>query len=78
LAIVVIFVSIGGVTVSLYLNLHLREYGKFIFPAILDIFLLLSVALLAIAIKKNWKASLKGFNPNWSICYRNRYRSTFA
>ena len=58
---VAIFISLLGIVVALNLDLTLRNYGKYIFPAILSIFLLLSVALLVITIKEGVRKILKIF-----------------
>lgn len=55
------FISILGVMGASYFILTLREYGKFIFPAILSIFLLISLALLVIAIREKIGKILKVF-----------------
>jgi len=60
-ALVAIFISLLGIVVALNLDLTLRNYGKYIFPAILSIFLLLSVALLVITIKERVRKILKIF-----------------
>ena len=49
---VAIFISIGIFMTVSYYFLAFRAYGKFIFPPIFSVFLLLSIALLIIAIKE--------------------------
>ncbi len=58
---VAIFITILGFIAVSYFILAFREYGKFIFPLILTIFLLLSIALLAIAIRQRVEKMIKIF-----------------
>jgi len=61
-ALVAIFIIILGITVALNLDvLLLRDYGKYIFPAVLSVFLLLSIALLVVAIREKVRKILKIF-----------------
>ena len=60
-ALVAIFIIILGVVIALNLDLPLRDYGKYIFPAVLSVFLLLSIALLVIAIRERVRKILKVF-----------------
>ena len=60
-ALVAIFITILGFMVVSYFILAFREYGKFIFPSILAIFLLLSIALLVIAIRERVEKIIKIF-----------------
>jgi hypothetical protein len=58
---VAIFISILGFVLALNLDLPLRGYGKYIMPAILSVFLLVSIALLVIAIREKVRKILKTF-----------------
>ena len=60
-ALLAIFISILGFMTVSYFILAIREYGKFVFPAILSIFLFLSVALLVIAIREKVEKTFKIF-----------------
>ena len=60
-ALVAIFIIILGVVLALNLDLPLRDYGKYIFPAVLSVFLLLSIALLVVAIRERVRKILKVF-----------------
>jgi hypothetical protein len=60
-ALVAIFIIILGVVFALNLDLPLRDYGKYIFPAVLSVFLLLSIALLVVAIRERVRKILKVF-----------------
>lgn len=61
-ALVAIFIIILGITVALNLDVSLlRDYGKYIFPAVLSVFLILSIALLVVAIRENVRKILKIF-----------------
>jgi len=60
-ALVAIFIIILGVVLALNLDLPLRDYGKYIFPAVLSVFLLLSIALLVVAIRERIRKILKVF-----------------
>ena len=60
-ALVAIFIIILGVVLALNLDLPLRDYGKYIFPAVLSVFLLLSIALLVVAIREKVRKILKVF-----------------
>ena len=60
-ALVAIFIIVLGVVLALNLDLPLRDYGKYIFPAVLSVFLLLSIALLVVAIRERVRKILKVF-----------------
>jgi hypothetical protein len=60
-ALVALFIITLGVVLALNLDLPLRDYGKYIFPAVLSVFLLLSIALLVIAIRERVRKILKVF-----------------
>jgi hypothetical protein len=60
-ALVAIFIIILGVVIALNLDLPLRDYGKYTFPAVLSVFLLLSIALLVVAIRERVRKILKVF-----------------
>ena len=60
-ALVAIFIIILGVVLALNLDLPLRDYGKYIFPAVLSVFLLLSIALLVVTIRERVRKILKVF-----------------
>ena len=61
-ALVAIFIIILGITVALNLDVSLlRDYGKYIFPAVLSVFLLLSIALLVVTIREKVRKILKIF-----------------
>ena len=61
-ALVAIFIIILGITVALNLDVSLlRNYGKYVFPAVLSFFLLLSIVLLVVAIRENIRKILKIF-----------------
>lgn len=60
-ALVAIFIIILGVVLALNLDLPLRDYGKYIFPAVLSVFLILSIALLVVAIRERVRKILKVF-----------------
>lgn len=60
-ALVGIFLIILAVVLALNFDLPIRDYGKFIFPAMLSVFLLLSVALLVVVIRENIRRILKTF-----------------
>jgi len=51
-ALVAVFISIGIITTVLYYFIPFRAYGKFIFPSILAVLLILSIVLLVIAVKE--------------------------
>ena len=57
-ALVAIFIIILGVVLAFNLDLPLRDYGKYIFPAVLSVFLLLSIALLVVATLISWITAL--------------------
>ena len=60
-ALVAIFIILLSVVLALNLDLPLRDYGKYIFPAVLSVFLLLSIALLVVAIRERVRKILKIF-----------------
>ena len=60
-ALVAIFLITLGVVLAFNLDLPLRDYGKYIFPAILSVFLLLSITLLVIALREKFRKILKIF-----------------
>ena len=60
-ALTAIFISLLVIVVALNLDLPLRDYGKYIFPAILSVFLLLSIALLVVAIRERFRKILRIF-----------------
>ena len=60
-ALVAIFIIVLGVVLAFNLDLPLRDYGKYIFPAVLSVFLLLSIALLVVAIRERVRKILKVF-----------------
>lgn len=60
-ALLAIFIILLGFIVALNLTSSLREYGKFIFPVVLSIFLLLSLALLIMALREKIEKKLKIF-----------------
>ena len=60
-ALVAIFIIVLGVVLALNLDLPLRDYGKYIFPTVLSVFLLLSIALLVVAIRERVRKMLKVF-----------------
>lgn len=50
--IIAVFISIGIITTVSWYFLPFRAYGKFVFPSVLAVFLILSIALLIIAIRE--------------------------
>ncbi len=60
-ALAIVFAGLLAVTLAFNLDLPLRDYGKYIFPAVLSVFLLLSIALLVVVIREKVRKILKTF-----------------